>query len=307
MGRRGRGGLSLGALLVTAACAGAAADHAVLADRAYANRQFTDALVEYRLALRQATNPNPSLRARAAAAALRAGELLEAAREYRALSREGGPARATEAADGLERVARAAASADERIALDSALLGLREVAAGRVLGSLALELAASLSPESRPAEAVRVLPYAAAGAPDGGRLDSLLYTYGVALSRVGRCAEATDVFEGVARRRRQEGVVGAAGRELGRCALQLGRRAMDEGLPEQAEQWFRRAAAGPEQDAIHRAAYIGLGDVLFSRGDLIGAAEAYQRGLAGAAPGDSLAQVAAQRLNTIGDAGAVVR
>ncbi len=294
-------------LLLTSACAGSAADHVVLGDRAYANRQYTDALVEYRIALRQATNPSPSLRARAAAAALRAGELVEAAREFRTLGAEGAAARTSEAADGLERVARAAAAADDRVALESALVGLRQIAGGRVLGSLAQRLAASVSPESRPGEAARILPLAAAGAPDAGSMDSLLLAYGQALARVGRCDDATGVFDGIVRRRRLESLLGPAQRESGRCALQLGRRAMEEGRPEEAEQWFRRAASGDVQDATQRAAYIGLGDVLFSRGDLIGAAEAYQRALAGAAPGDSLAQVAAQRLNTLGNAAAGVR
>lgn len=294
-------------MLFAAACAGSAADHVVLGDRAYANRQYTDALVEYRIAVRQAANPGPSLHARAGAAALRAGEFVEAAREYRTLGVEGGSARATEAADGLERVARAAVAADDRVALESALVGLRQIAGGRVLGSLARQLAASVSPETRPGEAARVLPLAAAGAPDAGSMDSLLFGYGQALARVGRCADATGVFEGIVRRHRLETLVGPAERELGRCALQLGRRAMEEARPEEAEEWFRRAAAGAVQDAIHRAAYIGLGDVLFSRGDWVGAAEAYQRALAGAAPGDSLAQVAAQRLNTLGNAATGVR
>jgi tetratricopeptide (TPR) repeat protein len=279
----------------------------VLGDRAYVNRQFTDALVEYRLALRRATGADPSLHARTAAAALRAGELVEAAREYRILARAGGASRATEAADGLERVARAAADADDRAALDSALSGLREVAAGRVLGSLALELAASVSVEARPGESARVLPYAAAGAPDASRLDSLLYVYGVALSRSGRCAEASGVFEGVVRRQRHSVAAGSALRELTRCAVQLGRRAMEQSQLEEAEKWFRAAAAGAGPDAINRAAYIGLGDVLSARSDFVGAAEAYQRALTGAAPDDSLAQVAAQRLDALGSAATGVR
>ena len=51
---------------------------------------------------------------------------------------------------------------------------------------------------------------------------------------------------------------------------------------------------------------IGLGDVLFARGALQDAAEAYQRALAGAQPGDSLAQIAAQKLNLVANAGTVI-
>jgi tetratricopeptide (TPR) repeat protein len=287
------------------ACGGVAADHEVEGDRAYANRQFQDALVEYRLALRQRTESNPALRAKAGAAALHAGDLGAAAAEYDSLAREGGADRVTEAADGLERVARAAADADDRGALSAALLGLREIDARRVLGPLAIELAAAVSGEGQPGEALRVLPYAAAGASDARRQDSLLYAYGIALSRAGRCADAIDVFEGVTRRQREGAVVTPARRALERCGLQLGRDALGAAQFDQAEQWFRMAAAGAEQDEVHRAAYIGLGDVLLARGELVAAAEAFQRSLAGAEAGDSLAQVAAERLNALGSGGVI--
>ncbi|OGU03811.1 MAG: hypothetical protein A2W29_03190 [Gemmatimonadetes bacterium RBG_16_66_8] len=293
--------------LLVMACAGAAVDHEALGDRAYANRNFADALVEYRLAVRQRTPPNPALRAKAGAAALHAGDLSAAVDEYRALAVEGGESRVLEAADGLEYVARAAAEADDRVALAAALMALRQVDAGRVLGTLALDLASAVSAETRPGDAVRVLPYAAAGAPDARRQDSLLYVYGNALSRVGRCADAIGVFEGVARRHREGVVLAPAQRDLARCALQLGRRALEEGQPTEAEGWFRRAAAGDDQDVVHRAAFLGLGDVLFARGDMVGAAEAYQRSLAGAEPGDSLAQVVAERLNAIGSGAGIIR
>ena len=52
-----------------------------------------------------------------------------------------------------------------------------------------------------------------------------------------------------------------------------------------------------------RQAYLGLGDVLFGRGDYPGAAEAYESVLFGAEPGDSLAAVAYERLNMLGQAG----
>ena len=50
---------------------------------------------------------------------------------------------------------------------------------------------------------------------------------------------------------------------------------------------------------------FGLGDVLKARGDLFGAVNAWERVIAGAAPGDSLAEDARARLNAIGDAGTV--
>jgi tetratricopeptide (TPR) repeat protein len=135
-----------------------------------------------------------------------------------------------------------------------------------------------------------------------------MYGYAVALARIGRCPDAMPVFEGVARRAREPALQRPALQAIGRCALALGQQAMDSGRADEAEQWFRQAASGGEErDPVVRAAYIGIGDVLFARGAFAEAAEAYQRALAGAAPGDSLAQIAAEKFNRVANAGAVIR
>ncbi len=294
------------ALLALAACAGAAADHETLGDRAYGERHFPDALAEYRLAIK--LKPSEALRAKAGAAALHAGDFVAAAEQYRKLAEEGGSQRVSEAADGLERVAKAAAESDDRTGLAAAVVGLRAAAPGRALFSFARQLAQSVGAEPRSAEALNVLPYAAAGAPDARAEDSLMYAYAVGLERIGRCEQAMPVFEAVARRQREPAVVRPALQAASRCALSQGRLALEAGRAEQGEEWFRRAASGGEErDPIVRAAYIGIGDVLFARGAFAEAAEAYQRALAGAAPGDSLAQIAAEKLNLVANAGTVIR
>lgn len=301
----GRGARMATVLLLLAGCAGAAADHERLGDRAYGERHFADALVEYRLARKQ--GPTAQLRAKAGAAALHAGELVAAAEEYRALAEEGGAQRVTEGADGLELVAKAAVEDDDRAGLAAALTGLRGVAPGRALGAFARQLAQTVGTDPQSAEALNLLPYAAAAAGDARRQDSLMYLYASALERFGRCEQAVPVFEAVARRKREPAVTAPAQGSLTSCALSLGRRALDSGQAERAEEWFRRAAAGDARDAPARAAYIGIGDVLFARGAFAEAAEAYQRALADAAPGDSLAQIAAEKLNQVANAGAVIR
>ena len=290
--------------LLIAAC-GAAADHELLGDRAYAEGHFADALVEYQLALKQ--GPTAQLMAKAGAAALHAGDLVGAAAQYRALAEEGGAQRVTEGADGLELVAQAAVESDDRPGLAAALSALQAVAAGRALGAFARQLAQTAGTEARSPDALSVLPYAAAAAGDARREDSLMYLYAAALQRFGRCEQAVPIFEAVARRRREPAVTAPAQRNLLVCALSLGQRSLDSGQAERAEEWFRRAAAGDERDALARAAYIGIGDVLFARGAFAEAAEAYQRVLAGASPGDSLAQIAAEKLNQLANAGAVIR
>ena len=288
-----------------AACGGAAANHETLGDRAYLNRQFGDALVEYRLAVKQRPG-TARLHAKAGAAALHVGDLTTAAAEYVALAGTSSPRRG-EAADGLERVARAAMESDDRPALSAALSGLRQIAAGRALGSFAGQLARGLADLANATEAIVVLPYAAAVAPDARSQDSLVLQYARALARSGRCEDGSAAFDGLIRRQRDPAVVAAAEQGLLQCAVGLGRAAMEQGTPAVAEDWFRRAALEAGDSPLGRAAFLGLGDVMLARGDYAGAAEAYQRALLNAPPGDSAAEVARQRLGAISNAGTGVR
>jgi tetratricopeptide (TPR) repeat protein len=87
--------------------------------------------------------------------------------------------------------------------------------------------------------------------------------------------------------------------------LRVARTHLDAGRFDPAEQWFRRAVTLGEGASAGRAGYLGLGDVLRARGDLIGAVNAWERAIGGAAPGDSLAEGARARLNAIANAGTV--
>lgn len=293
------------ALLAAAACSGFAADHEKLGDRAYLSGAYDNALTEYRLALRQDAAPNAALRAKAAAAALHAGDLESAAREYLALARADG-SRVGEAADGLDRVAQAAATAGNRAALRSAIAGVRELARDRPPSPLAGRVVQDLGGDGAPAaELLAVLPAAAAGAPDARLQDSLMFAYAGVLARVGRCETALDVYEAVARRQRVPGVASQAETGAAGCALRLGQAALDGGQADRAEEWFQRAASQADDSPVGRAAYLGIGDVRYARGDVAGAVEAYQRALGSAQQGDSLARVARDRLNRIGNAGTV--
>jgi len=287
-------------LLGGVACTPSAADHETLGDRAYAGADHAAALTEYRLAVVQSQGPAARLRAKAAAAALRAGDLLGAAQEYGLLARADGQ-RLDEAADGLERVARAAAAAGDRPALRAAVNLLRELDTGRSLGPYASLLAAA---EGLGAEDLPLLPVAAANAPDARQQDSLMFVYGQALARTGRCEHAVTVFEALARRARIP-VEDRATASAALCALRVARVHFDASRYDPAEQWFRKAVTLGEGATAGRAAYLGLGDVLQARGDLIGAANAWERVIAGAAPGDSLAEAARRRLNAIASPGTV--
>lgn len=290
-------------LLTALACQGTAADHERLGDRAYLESRFGEALVEYRVALVQRA-PDGRLRAKAGAAALRAGEFLAGVEEYRLLGQED-QARTAEAVDGLQRVAEAALREGDRATLRAAVTALRELAAGRALTAFGGQLAEVLGENPAAAEALTLLPYAAALAPDARREDSLLYAYGDVLRRTGRCEAALAVFEGILRRARAVGTTDDAGRSATVCALDLGRQALADGRPQEAQDWFRRAVQLGEDTERGRAAYLGLGDVAFALGDFEAAVDAYLRARGTGALGDSIAAQAMERINRLTNAGTV--
>jgi len=285
---------------VLLACTRSAADHEELGDRAYAVGAYADALAEYQLGRRASPGSAPLL-AKVAAAATHAEDYELAADAYRSLARRD-RSRAEEAADGLERVARAALAANDRTALASALTGLREIAPRRPLGRYVVLAALDAVDRGDTAEAVVLLPAAAAAASDAARADSLLFAYGRTLVRMRDCSTAVRVFEGVIRRQRAPAIAEAAREGLGLCALVEGQLALERGRPADAEGWFRRATAPGASPDVVRAAFLGLGDVRLAQGDVAGALESYQQALVGGTPGDTIAQRAQEKLNSLGKA-----
>jgi tetratricopeptide (TPR) repeat protein len=285
-------------LAAAVACTRSAADHEALGDREYAAAQYSDALAEYELGLHAGAG-GVGLHAKAAIAALHTGDLLTAAEQYRAMA-QADQSRTDEAADGLERTARAAAAANDRGALAEALQGLREAAPSRPLGSYARIVALDAVAAGNTAAALAYLPTAIATAPDARTADSMLFVYGLSAALARDCATATLAFEGVLRRERQFSVLDAAREGIARCALIRAEATLARGRPVEAEDWFRRAATPGAASDVARAAYIGLGDVALARGDVAGAIDLYQQTLMSGMPGDSLAQRAQDKLNAIG-------
>ncbi len=236
----------LGFLLLTG-CWGFA-DHELLGDRAYADGLFEDALVEYRLALLRDV-ADPGIRRKAGAAALRARNLHAAVEEYLALARDGAEGAASEAADGLERVARGAVEAGNQSALAAALRALEEIAPDRGSGEFALQLAREMGGGDSPNEWLSILLHAAAAAPDARLQDSLMFSYAEALRRQQRCAEAIPVLEGLLRRRRDPRILPQARSELAQCALLLGR---GSPVPD-ASDGVEHAGTDVASEVLHRA------------------------------------------------------
>lgn len=287
-------------LLVLMGCTRSAANHEELGDRSYAAGSYADALAEYQLA-RRVNAGSAALLAKVGAAAMHTQDYELAAEAYRALAKRD-RSRADEAADGLDRVARAALADNDRTALASALTGLREVAPRRPLGRYVVLAALDAVDRGDTAEANALLPVAAVSVVDASRADSLLYVYGMALARVRDCSTAVRVFEGVVRRQRAPVVVESAREGLGLCALVEGQIALEQGHPADAEAWFRRATAPGASPDVVRGAFLGLGDVRLAQGDIPGAIESYQQALAGGTPGDTISQRAQEKLNALGKA-----
>jgi tetratricopeptide (TPR) repeat protein len=282
------------------ACSRSAANHEELGDRWYAAGAFSDAMAEYQLG-RRSSPGSASLLAKLGAAAMHAQDYELAADAYRSLGRRD-RSRVEEAADGLDRVARAALAANDRTALANALTGLRDVAPHRPLGRYVVLAALDAVDRGDTAEAKVLLPVAAASVPDASRADSLLFVYGMTLVRTRDCSMAVRVFEGVIRRQRAATVVEQAREGLGLCALVEGQLALENGRPADAEAWFRRATAPGASIDVVRAAFLGLGDVRLSQGDVTGALESYQQALVGGTPGDTISQRAQEKLNSLGKA-----
>lgn len=295
-----KGAVTAAVLVLTVACGRSGVDHEALGDRAYVAGTFAEALTEYRLAILQGQGSAARLHDKAAAAALRAGDLVGAAQEYGALARADGQ-RIDEVADGLDRVARQAANDGDFAALRAAVTLLRELDTGRSARAFAGQL---LNAATSAGDAVNILPIAAANAPDAGHEDSLMFLYAQDLARIGRCDRAVTVFEGLARRERV-GMAAQAPAAAALCALRVAKSNLEAGHLDPAETWFRRAVTLGGGSPAGRAAYLGLGDVLQARGDITGAAVAWERVIADAAPGDSLAEQARARLNAIANPGTV--
>ncbi len=277
-----------------------AADHEILGDRAYAELDYAGALIEYRLKISQ-DQENIGLRAKAGAAALRAGDLLAAAEEFSALVELDDDS--FDGAEGLERVVASAIAEGNREASNIALTALIGVREDRVYQRFASEMVAGVTAATPVDEALRLFPAAAAGVADPAARDSLIYEYGRVMVRSRNCDEAVDVFESLTRRNRNAEIAVRAAEDLSRCALEAGNRQLLEGHPQEAIGWFERAIIGGGESEFAVAAYIGLGDALFARGDIRGAFEAFLGVLDVADPTDMVYRQAIDRLNNIGDAG----
>lgn len=285
--------LPLLALLAGTGCGSADAERR--GDEAYAGGRYADALAVYQ---GLSDNPEPRVLAKAGAAAMRAGRLNEATDAYLHLAGED-PSRRREAAAGLNAVARAAERADDREALQEAVLGLQTIAPDAVPGRYALVLAQL--PDAGAEQLVSLLPAAIAEAGDQGAVDSLLLRYGRALQETGGCGQALLQYRAVLRRAPDSSLRARAQASAGDCAYALGQRARGAGRDEDALLWFGEASRVDSTSVTGRRALLGLGELHLRRGDTLAAALAFQTAVSTSREGrDSVARVAGLRLARLG-------
>ena len=286
--------------LCLGACPGAAADHERLGDRAYREGRYQAAVAEYRAATKNKSSAR--VQAKLGSAALHARELDLAIGAFLALE-EADPARAAEAAVGLERAAYLAVRGGPArlVQLAAAVRAIRTVAPGRPLGRAALVQVGQLEP----AEALGTLPAALAAASGGRTVDSLLLLYGEAQRVTTACEAATRTFGAVLRRARDAGLRATAAQGLAGCALRLGLDALAAEQAEAAERWFEQAVGAAPATPLGWRASIGQGDARLRQGDPLGAAIAYQSVLSAAGVPDSLSKLAGEKLNALASPPAV--
>jgi len=284
------------ALLAFLAGCAAGPDHERLGDRRYADRSYTDALAEYRIAMHQ-RSPSVELRAKFAAAALHVGAIQEAVDAYRALARAE-PASAEEATEGLTRAAAQAVEARDLSALAQAVAGLREAAPDRPVGRLAAALGASFDPSVRPADALDLLLQAAAVSRPAAA-DSLLVLYGDLNVQLTQFDAAQRAYESVLRRSPSPALARAARAGLATCAVERGRDALAAGFLEDALGWFKSAIDFGEPDSLVRVAWLLTGDARWAAGDTADAVEAYRRAATGGGDDDATAARANEQLHKL--------
>ncbi len=283
------------AVLVGGAACGRAADSERQGDEAYGRGQYTEALKEYRSLV--GGKAHPRIWAKAGAAALRTGDLREAADAYLHLAGED-PGRIQEAAEGLAEVARIAERTDRPDALQQAVVGLQTVAPDRVPGQYALVLAQQEGAEA--AELVTLLPGAIAAAPDQSTVDSLLTLHARLLRETSGCGQAMFQYRAVLRRSQDSSLLALARKGAAECALSLGERSTSSGREEDAALWFAEAARMDSSSAAGRRALFAYGETRLIQGDTLAAALAYQAIAADTAASDSFSRKARARLVDLG-------
>lgn len=273
-------------MLACASCGSGPTDEA-LADVAAAEGRWPAAFEAL-----QRAGAEPRILGKRAEAALQAGQLAAATRDWTRLARFDSTRRG-EAAVGLARTASVAERRGDDLALAGAVIGLRAVAPEWPVGRLALSL--RVTPGAPDADAPALVPAILAAAPSREVADDALYALARSAQEHGHC-DAAEPLLGVVAKRASPTVAGHASRALATCRLQVGILAVEAGDTAAAVVAFNEAVDHDPNGSAGRRALLALGDLHLQSGDPFGARLAWQTVATSPVDPDSITALALERL-----------
>jgi tetratricopeptide (TPR) repeat protein len=288
--------LALGAALMAAqACAPGASEEGALirGDEAFARGNVTEALAEYRLALRH-SGDDVKVLTRAAHAFARAGRIDEA-RDLYMSAVERDPEVADLAASDLLRVAKRATERRDGSATAAAVEAALQVKPGVSITGLALPLARHFTMLGQHS---RALPYFQMALQEGEADPQVLFEMALTHSELGDCRRAV-VFLGQVRPR-----VGTTRRSevdwhMGNCSFELGMEALLDGDRNEALELFQATIQVGEPRARLGQAWYEVGEILAAQGRCAEAVDAFQRVQREDLAGGTLVQRSQDRVDQI--------
>ncbi len=295
---RSRGRL-LGVLLlvvVSFGCtAGGSEEAAILrGDEAFARGDVTEALAEYRLALRQGSRGIGAL-VRAAHAYAWSGRIDEARDHYREAI-EADPEVADMAAADLLRVAKRASERGDGVGAATAVEAAMELKPGVSLTGVSLPLARYFA---RNGQFGRALPFYQQAVREIGTDPEVLFEMALSHEELGDCQRALLFFEqaleevSVARRSEVEW-------HVGNCSFELAREAYeeDEDLEEALRLYEVTIELGEPRNRLAQA-WFEMGEILAERGECTAAVAAFEQVLREDLAGAVLMEAARNRVDEI--------
>jgi tetratricopeptide (TPR) repeat protein len=266
--------LAVCSLVAFVACTAAGSDEGALqrGDQAFARGDFSEALAEYRLVLRQGRD-DVEILTRTAHAYARVGRIDEAVDLYREAIRRD-PAAADLAAADLLRVARRATDGRrDGILAATAVEAAMEIRPGVSLAGLARPLAEHFS---RQGQFGRALPYYQKAMGEGVEDPVMVLEMARAHEELGDCELALTYLESI----RDDVPVSHRSEvewRLGECSFQMGREAVDDERLEDALEFFRVTIDAGEPRGRVAQAWFESGEVLAELGRCSEAVQAFEQ------------------------------
>ncbi|MEX0843053.1 MAG: tetratricopeptide repeat protein [Gemmatimonadota bacterium] len=294
--RDGFAALWLLMVLLLAACTAAGSDGQALqrGDEAFARGDYTEALAEYRLALRR-DGEDARVLTRAAHAYAQVGRVEEARDHYRQAIAVDSSVADLAAAD-LLRVARTATERRRDGFLAAAAVeAALELRPGVNLPGLARPLAEHFAGQG---QFGRALPYFQKAIGEGIEDPLLVLEMARAYEELGDCELALihldEIRDDVPAGRRSE-----VEWRVGNCSFEMGRLALQEERLEDALEFFQATIDVGEPRSRVAEAWFESGEILVSLGRCSEAIEAFRRAQAAALPGGFLIERARDRIDDL--------